>query len=133
MKGKRDDFSPQLKKRLEDVQISCRDALNVISERDSEKTFFYLDPPYPGCVQQHYSGYTHKDLYSLLQLLSTIKGKFIFSNYWSQTLRYHIARYSWNFKSIKMDLKVNNLGHRKTEYRDEILVWNFDIEKNLFD
>lgn len=133
IKNKRLDFSEALRTRLSETQISCRDALDVIRKRDSTDTFFYLDPPYPGSAQSHYSGYTHKDLSELLSVLGSIKGKFILSNYWCQTLRYHIAVNNWNFKSIKMDLKVNNLGHHKTEYRTEILIYNYDIEKNLFD
>lgn len=133
LKNKRIDFSEQLRDRLDQVQISCRDALRVIKERDSENTFFYLDPPYPSCVQGHYYGYTHKDFYDLLSLLSAIKGKFILSNYWCQTFRYFVAKYGWNIKSIDMDLKVNQQGNgQKVEKRTEILAYNYDIEKTLF-
>lgn len=133
IKNKRIEFGEQLRDRLDQVQISCRDALRVIKERDSENTFFYLDPPYPGCVQQHYSGYTHSDLYNLLKLLSTIKGKFILSNYWCQTLRYFILKFGWNFRTVELDLKVNHLGRgQSVEKRTEILVFNYDIEKTLF-
>ncbi len=134
--NKRNEFSEQLHKRLERVQISCRDALRVIQDRDGKDTFFYLDPPYPGCYQQHYSGYTHKDLFELLQLLTTIKGKFILSNYWCQTLRYHILKHGWNHKSIEVSLRMTNLGRGEREKgiqkRTEILVYNYDIEKDLF-
>ena len=133
LKNKRIDFSEQLRDRLDQVQISCRDALRVIKERDSENTFFYLDPPYPSCVQGHYYGYTHKDFYDLLSLLSSIKGKFILSNYWCQTFRYFVAKYGWNIKTIDMDLKVNQQGNgQKVEKRTEILAYNYDIEKTLF-
>lgn len=133
IKNKRIEFKDQLRDRLDQVQISCRDALRVIKERDSANTFFYLDPPYPGCVQQHYSGYTHTDLYNLLELLSTIKGKFILSNYWCQTLRYFILKFGWNFQTVELDLKVNHLGRgQKIEKRTEILVYNYETEKTLF-
>ena len=133
MRNKRIDFSDQLRDRLEQVQISCRDALRVIRERDSENTFFYLDPPYPGCVNGHYYGYTHSDFYDLLSLLATVKGKFILSNYWCQTFRYFVARYGWNVKSVEMDLKVNQQGKgQRVEKRTEILAYNYDIEKTLF-
>lgn len=134
--NKRDAFTQEISARLQHVQISSREALKVISDRDSPSTFFYLDPPYPGSVQQHYAGYTHTMLYDLLQLLGTIKGKFILSQYWSQTLRYHIIHFRWNFKTIEMTTRVNNLGQHKgkkmkTSY--EILVYNFDDPKTLFD
>lgn len=134
LRNKRRDFNKLLCERLEDVQISCRDALEVIINRDSEDTFFYLDPPYPGAVQGHYYGYTHTMLYDLLQVLSNIKGKFILSNYWCQTLRYHIGKYGWKFKDIEVSMRVNITNQRHlSETRNEILVYNFDIQKTLFD
>ena len=59
---KRNEFAELLHQRLSNVQISCRDALRVIKERDTEDTLFYLDPPYPGSYQGHYIGYTHKEI-----------------------------------------------------------------------
>jgi DNA adenine methylase len=132
LKNKRAHFSEILQKRLETTQISCRDALKVIKERDSAETFFYLDPPYPGAEQQHYRNYTHKDFFHLLQLLSTIQGKFILSNYWSQTLKYHIIRYGWKYRSIAVNLKVASLGHSSPKTRTEYLVYNYDEENTLF-
>jgi DNA adenine methylase len=135
--NKRNEFSEQLHRRLESVQISCRDALKVIQDRDGKDTLFYLDPPYPGCNQQHYFGYTHKDLFDLLQLLTTIKGKFILSNYWCQTLRYHILKYGWKYREIEVSMRITNLGRGENRKKDiqkrtEILVYKYDIEKDLF-
>ena len=137
IKGKRNEFSEQLHRRLDNVQISCRDALRIIQDRDTPETFFYLDPPYPGCNQQHYSGYTEENLEELLSLLSTMKGKFILSNYWCKTLRKFIDQYGWNYKEIEVDLRISNLGRgatRKkiTQYRTEVLVYNYQLNKNLF-
>ena len=80
-----------------DVQISCRDALKVIKNRDSPETFFYLDPPYPGAVQGHYYGYSEKNLADLLTILVKLKGRFILSNYWTETLRTAVDENRWNF------------------------------------
>jgi DNA adenine methylase len=132
MNNKRNNFSDVLRKRLETVQISCRDALKVIRERDSAETFFYIDPPYPGAEQQHYRNYTHQHLFNLLQLLASIKGKFILSNYWSQTLKYHIFRYGWKYKNIDLNLKVASLGNSLPKSRTEYLVYNYDLENTLF-
>ncbi|MEA4975699.1 MAG: DNA adenine methylase [Paludibacter sp.] len=137
IKGKRNQFSESLHNRLDNVQISCRDALRVIQDRDSAETFFYLDPPYPGCFQSHYKGYTHDNLEELLKLLETIKGKFILSNYWCDELTTYIERNNWNYREIEVDMKVTNLGRGKrekqTKYRTEVLVYNYDIQKGLFD
>jgi DNA adenine methylase len=133
-KHRRERFSERLHERLETVQISCRDALGAIAARDAADTFFYIDPPYPGANQQHYAGYTHNDLYELLQLLSTIKGKFILSQHWSQTLRYHILRYGWHFKAIEMPLQLTKLAGTKADKqtRTEILVYNYELPQDLF-
>ena len=130
MRNKRNEFNESLKNRLQDVQISCRDAIEVIKQRDTKETFFYLDPPYPGCTQGHYNGYTHKDLSDLLIALANIKGKFILSNFWCQTLRYHVTINGWTVKKIDMPLKVANLT--KAKRKTEILVSNFSVDYNLF-
>ncbi|MDR2129578.1 MAG: DNA adenine methylase [Odoribacteraceae bacterium] len=127
---KRNLFSRRLKERLSEVQICCRDALDVIGDRDTSRTFFYLDPPYPGCYQQHYSGYTVKDLARLLDLLSGIKGKFILSNYWSQTLKFHVIKNGWNYRVIEMPLIASRDRGRT---RNEVLVYNYITEPSLFD
>lgn len=132
LRNKRNKFQKALHERLSDVQISCRDAIRVIQDRDSEETFFYIDPPYPGCYQQHYSGYTHKDLYDLLQLLSGIKGNFILSSYWCQVIRWHVVKHGWNFREVEVNLKVANLGDTPLKKRTEVLVYNFEKERDLF-
>lgn len=109
MENKRNSFNSELKERFKNVQISCRDALKVIVDRDSIDTIFYLDPPYPGSVQQHYYGYTMKHFIELLDLISNLKGKFILSNYWSQTLKYYILKNNWNYEKIDVNIKVRNL------------------------
>ena len=133
MRNKRMEFNEQLRQRVSTVQISCKEALRVIFDRDSVETFFYLDPPYPGCDQKHYSGYSHNDLYELLQLLSNIKGRFILSNFWSQTLRYHVLKNGWNVLNIEMNCNVNQLnrGHPMKK-KNEILVYNYSIPNTLF-
>jgi DNA adenine methylase len=137
IKGKRNEFTARLHDRLDSVQISCRDALRVIRDRDTPETFFYLDPPYPNCNQQHYSGYTEENLEELLSLLSSIKGKFILSNYWSDTLHRHVDQQGWFFKEIEVDNRVSNLvrGEKRSKinrYRTEVLVYNYQSNKNLF-
>ena len=48
---------------------------------DTPESFFYIDPPYPGSNQGHYTGYSIEDLHELLELLKNIQGKFLLSNY----------------------------------------------------
>lgn len=132
MERKRADFTSALHDRLAKVQISCRDALNVISQRDTPNTLFYLDPPYPGCEQKHYRGYTFDDLEALLDLLSSIKGKFILSNYWSSLLHEYVQANGWAYMEFDLPLRVANLT--KSKRKLEVLVSNFSLkEPSLFD
>jgi len=129
-RNKRDYFNEQLYERLSEVQISCRDALKVIKNRDSLDTFFYLDPPYPGAVQGHYYGYSEKDLADLLTLLSTTKGQFILSNYWTNALRNAVEKNRWNYKEIKVT--THTAANTKQRESIEVLVYNYEIERTLF-
>ncbi len=124
------DFFKKLKDRLRDVQISNKDALEVILKRDTVSTFFYLDPPYPGAHQGHYYGYTIDEFHRLLTVIQSIKGRFILSNYWSQTLKYFILKNNWKYKIITRQLRTKNF--KEATFRNEILVWNFETENNLF-
>lgn len=128
--NKRTAFSSQIHERLKHTQISSRDALRVIIERDSKNSFFYLDPPYPGHHQGHYRGYDFKKFASLLELLESIQGKFLLSNYWSQTLRYHVNRNKWNVVKIPTKTRIANFNTKST-YREEILVFNYNLENRL--
>lgn len=127
----RNQFSKALQLRLRYVQISSRPAIDVIKERDSEHTFFYLDPPYPGCNQKHYSGFTDNDLDELLDVLESLKGKFILSNYMRDNLKSRIDKKRWNFLVKDMALKCANF-HNKGRRKQEVLVYNYEMTPNLF-
>lgn len=131
--AKRESFTHDLQKRLSLTQISCRDAITVIEQRDSKNTFFYLDPPYVGCNQQHYKGFTSEDFSILLTTLEMIKGKFILSHFWNEQLRDAILQCDWNVKEITTPLTVARNCRVKQRSKTELLVYNYQIEKTLFD
>ena len=130
MDNYRKQFTKRLFERLRFVQISCRDAIDVIRQRDSQDTFFYLDPPYPGCVQKHYRGFGFDSLEELLTLLSSVKGRFILSNFDSPMLRKFIKRNGWNTKVVDMAMRVSNFNEARR--KKEVLVYNYTIEPQLF-
>lgn len=132
MDNYRISFTDKIYERLKYVQISCRDALKVIKQRDTEDTFFFLDPPYPGCVQKHYAGYGFEEFEKLLQLLSTIKGKFMLCNFSSPMLLYYMAEYGWRFKIKDMPLRVANKITKGTKRKQEMMVCNYNPEPTLF-
>lgn len=122
----RRNFCPWLKKRLQYVQISCRDALQVIKERDTVDTFFYLDPPYPDTNQGHYSGYTWENLEELLTLLAAIKGKFMLSNYPSDLISKYSAENNWPTRRISFKKDSCLVQDRKAQ-KTEVLLMNYEI------
>lgn len=67
--------------RMQNIYISCDDALKVIKQWDSPQTFFYCDPPYPGANQGHYKGYNIQDFKNLIDTLDYCQGSFLLSNY----------------------------------------------------
>lgn len=131
MDNYRRDFSQAIHERLKHVQISCRDAMTVIDQRDREETFFFLDPPYPGCVQKHYSGFGFDDFEKLLERLTTLKGKFLLCNFQSELLTRYITENGWNIAVKDMALRVANLGGHNRR-KQEVMVYNYDLQPMLF-
>jgi DNA adenine methylase len=115
--------------RLDTVQISCRDALDVIKYRDRLDTFFYLDPPYPGTDQGHYKGYTENDLEKLLKILESVHGKFILSNYGSEDINKYTVRNGWTVHEFDLRLSA---PRKKGQRKREILVMNYKPSPKLF-
>lgn len=124
--NKRLNFTEAYRERLEKTQIECADALYVIDSRDHEDAFFYCDPPYIGSNCGHYKGYTEADFEALLQLLSTIKGKFLLSSYPSEMLTQYTDRHGWHTLQRELLVTVNAKGgnHKK---KIEVLTANYPI------
>jgi len=125
-------FTNRIHERLATVQISCSDALDVIRQRDSSETFFYLDPPYIGADQKHYKGYNENDFHQLLDILEGIHGKFILSHFNCDILEEYCQRNRWISKVIECKSMIPALVH-KPRRKYEVLVYNYNNEPGLFD
>lgn len=123
---KRDEFK-LYENRLECCEIFCRDAINLIEQKDSIDTLFYCDPPYVSSDQGHYKGYNLEDFSRLLITLSNIKGKFILSSYPEKVLMEARKKYQWFFEDIKQVLQVTQFigDKKKNRFKTECLTWNF--------
>ena len=65
-------------KNWKDITIENLDFRKVIQLYDSEKTVFYLDPPYPDRSDNYYGiTFTIKDFRDMAKILTQIKGKFL--------------------------------------------------------
>ena len=108
--------------RFSEVSICCDDALKVINQRDSENTLFYCDPPYPNTEQGHYSGYSLKDFQELVDLLSTIKGKFLLSNYNQPEILFPD-----NWQKVEIKASCSSASKNNKE-RTEVLWANYNLD-----
>lgn len=109
-------FNEQYVRRLDNVQIFCRDALNVLQNCDSETTFHFIDPPYFNSDCGHYSGYSEEDFKNLLNILEKLEGKFLLTTYPSDILKEYSSRNGWHTIENKMHLSASTkVGATKTE------------------
>lgn len=109
------DLTPYAQ-RIERTTIEQNDAVKVIMAHDKPDTFHYVDPPYIGSNQGHYSGYSDSDFEALLQCLSNVKGKFILSSYPSQLLNDFINQNGWHTEQFSKQLAAGKTGKgRKIE------------------
>lgn len=125
LKNKREAFTEDYRKRLDQVQIECSDALKLLKLRDRPTTFFYLDPPYHNADMGHYGGYTAQDFETLLQACSGLQGKFLLSSYPSDVLEEYRKANAWHQIRINQKLSAGKKDKRKVE----VLTANYDIEQ----
>ena len=130
---------PQVRERLQHVTIENRDALEVIKAYDSPSTFFYLDPPYPtewkfdgNTGQANSNEWNGRDLFELLEVLKSIRGKFLLSL--EHEVGEAVSKHAPNFivKRIPMNRQMALGPTGKQSVEDEILVANypFEVEKS---
>jgi DNA adenine methylase len=123
--NKRDSFTKDISKRLENVEIECRDAVEIIKGRDTKESFFYCDPPYFNSDMGHYKGYSEAEFERLLKALSKIKGKFLLSSYPSEILTRYIKQNGWHTVSYKKICAVNS---ERNKTKEEVLTANYPID-----
>lgn len=123
----RANFTEDMAIRMQNVQIECTDALRIITSRDTKDTFHYVDPPYYNSDMGHYDGYTVEDFTRLLEVLSTIKGKFLLSSYPSPVLKQFTESNGWQTLSLDMKTSVNNTGKGGKKGKTEVLTANYPI------
>jgi len=129
--NKRDGFLPKYERRLREVEILNRDALDVIKLKDSPRTLFYCDPPYVSSDCGHYAGYTEENFRELLEVLSGIEGKFLLSSYPELVLMEYRERFGWRTRDVVKKVLVT--GKRVGDkMKTECLTWNYDLGRDLF-
>lgn len=126
--NKRNAFNENYLRRIEKCEIFCRDAVDLIKLKDTEGTFFYLDPPYVSSDCGHYEGYTMENFKTLLDTVSTIKGKFLMSSYPEEILMEYREKFKWNTHDIVKEVGVTG-KREEPKYKTECLTWNYEIKR----
>ncbi len=115
---------------LQKVQISKRNAVKVVQDRDAYDTFNLLDPPYVDSDQGHYKGFKQKDLDELIDALPFLKSKFLLCHNYNKTLMKKAEKYGWNVKGLDKRLSVVKEANRR---KTEIIITNYQPLPSLFD
>ena len=128
--NKRDNFTKKYEQRMRKVEIFSRDALALIKLKDGKNTFFYLDPPYVSSECGHYAGYTMDNFKELLELLTTIEGKFLLSSYPETCLLEYRKKEWWeSFDSEHLIAVTGKRTEKKT--KKECLTCNYTPQGSL--
>ena len=127
LRNSKDEFTEHLCSRLENVTIESRDALEVISTYDSDKTFHFVDPPYINSDCGHYEGsFDEHCMEKLLQLLETVKGKFMLTMFPFNMIEEYANRNGWIIHRVERTISASKTNRRKQE---EWIVCNYEYHK----
>lgn len=120
--------------RLKNTIITATDALDTLRLYDSEKAFFYLDPPYiNGQPGRNYTPYTLEEFEELLQKLTQLKGKFLLSHYPHPLLDKYVQQNNWHMEQIQMyKASTQRAKDMRKKVKIECLIYNYPspLEKN---
>lgn len=98
--------------RLKRVAIFQEDACRVIEREDDCSTLFYCDPPYLAETRVVSDAYrcemTNNQHCELLEVLGSVKGKFLLSGYRNELYDQAAKRYGWERKDIQIDNKASS-------------------------
>lgn len=121
--AKRDGFTEKFYDRIKYAEIFHRNAIDLIQLKDDPDTFMYFDPPYPGSDCGHYE--KGKNVYyDLLELLPSLKCKWLMSSYPSEQLTALRLKMGYNLKDIEQALSVSG-KHNAGKTKTECLTWNY--------
>lgn len=122
------DALPAIAERLLRVQIENRPAIDVIKLYDSERTFFYCDPPYIHDTRGDSKAYgyemTDQQHRELAETLNAVSGKAAISNYQCDLMDQLYPAPKW-IKTTGMEKTI----HSTKDKRSEALWTNYDPRK----
>lgn len=103
-------------KRLENVQIKCQDALDIVGRLDSSETLVYFDPPYVRETRTKNTRYAYEwskeDHVEAAHYLRRAKGYVVISGYDNPLYQNEYEAYGWH--RVYREATTNS-GGRRTE------------------
>jgi DNA adenine methylase len=106
--------------RLQGVQLECRPYHTILKTFDTDRTVFYLDPPYWGLPYYNHN-FTAADFAELASHLCQLRGKFVLSI--NNVPEIH--RLFRSFTITTVDLAYTCLPKHKRKRNQELLIHNF--------
>ncbi len=95
-------FCEEMKDLLEKCNIENDHAFNVIKRYDTENAFHFLAPPYINTYMGHYGGsFREADLLELLEIATTLQGKFMLMMFPNDTIREYASKHGWMINKIE--------------------------------
>ena len=114
----------RLCQRLERVTIENRNALDVIDCYDAPDTFHFVDPPYVNSDCGHYEDtFNEQNMEQLLQLLETVKGKFMLTMFPFDMIDRYARKNGWIIHRIERTISASKSNRRRQE---EWMVCNYE-------
>lgn len=132
IKNAKDNFTPILCARLDNVTVENEDGLRLIERYDCEGAFHFVDPPYVNSDCGHYEGvFSEQNMQQLLELLARIKGKFMLTMFPYEPIREAADRNGWIIHKVERTISASKDNRRKQE---EWMVCNYTSrnENTLF-
>lgn len=116
---------PRFKERLAKVKIHNLDFDEMIQKYDSEDTFFFLDPPYPGADVDWKFPFEIPDCERMAKTLKKIKGKFLI------TIGLHpdLPKVFKGFRICRMQYPATVFRGTDGGTRQEYLISNYAVNK----
>ena len=114
------NYLKEFRDRFKYTTIMCEPALKVIQRMDSPQTCFYVDPPYPGTDQGHYSGFSQSDFDELINVLDSLMGSVVLSCYNNASVPDHWIKHEFNTIASSKPVTGKNRNHsEKSNFRDD--------------
>lgn len=111
--------------RLKRVVVEKMDALAFLNKYDSDKTFFYLDPPYMPDTRSAPKVYKYEMTFdehvAMLGTLRGLKGRVLLSGYPHHVYEDHLTRKGWQRQEFDV---TDNASARKSKRRKIEVLWS---------